>query len=44
MESGNCYEDFMVKLILRLSGNLLYHAFAMKTSDNLQTDFIIKSL
>ena len=33
----------MVKLIWRLSGNLNYHVFSMKTSDDLQTNFTIRS-
>ena len=41
MESDTFYVDFMVKLIWRYSGNLIYHVFSMKTLDNLQTNFII---
>ena len=33
----------MVKLMWRLSGDLIYHAFSTTTLDNLQTDFTIKS-
>ena len=33
----------MVKLIGRLSGNLIYHVFSMKTLDNSNTNFTIKS-
>ena len=33
----------MVKLIWRLSGNLIYYVFSMKAPDNLQTNFTIKS-
>ena len=29
----------MVKLIWKLSCNLVYHVFSLKTPDNLQTDF-----
>ena len=36
--------DMMVNLIRRLSGILIYHVFSMKTPDNLQTNFTIKSL
>ena len=43
MESDTFYGDFMVKLIWRLSGNLIYHVFSMKTPDNLQAYFTIKS-
>ena len=43
MESDTFYGDFMVKSIWRLFGNLVYHVFSMKTSDNLQNNFIIKS-
>ena len=31
MKSISFYGDFMVKLIWRLSGNLIYHVFSMKT-------------
>ena len=43
MKSKSFYEDFMVKLIWRLSGNLIYHVFSMKALDNLQTNSTIKS-
>ena len=43
MESDTSYGDFMVKLIWRLSGNLIYHVCFMKTPDNLQANFTIKS-
>ena len=36
-------EDFVVKLIWRLSVELIYHVFSMKTPDNLQTNFTTKS-
>ena len=42
MESNSCYEDFMVKLIWRLSGNLIYHVFPMKAPDSLQPNVTIK--
>ena len=44
METDTFYEDFMVKLICKLSGNLIYHVFSMKTPDDLQTNFTIKSI
>ena len=44
MESDTFLEGFMVKLIWRLSGNFIYHAFSMKTQDILRTNSIIKSL
>ena len=31
----------MVKLLWRLSGNLIYHVLSMKTPHNLQTNFTI---
>ena len=37
------YGDFMVKLIWRSSGDLIYHAFSMKIPDNLQAISSIKS-
>ena len=43
MENDTPYGDFMVKLIWRLSGKLIYHVFFMKIPDNLQTNFSIKS-
>ena len=33
----------MVKLIWRLSDNFIYHVFSMETSDDLLTNFTIKS-
>ena len=35
VESDAFHEDFMVKLMRRLSGNLIYRVFSIKTSDNL---------
>ena len=43
MGSDTLYGDFMMKLIWRLSGNLIYHIFSIKIPDNLQTNFTIKS-
>ena len=43
MESDTFYEYFMVEVTWRLSGNLIYHVFYIKTPDNLQTNFTIKS-
>ena len=43
MESDTFHGDFMVRLIWRLSGNLIYPVFSMKTPDNLQTNFTIHS-
>ena len=43
MESDTFYGDFMVKLIWRLFGNLIYHVFSWKTPDNLQININIKS-
>ena len=43
MVTDTFYGDFMVKLIWRLSGNLVYHIFSMTTSDNLQTNFTLES-
>ena len=37
MESNTFYRDFMLKLIWRFSGNLIYHVFSIKTLDNLWT-------
>ena len=31
MEGDTFYGDFMVKLILRLSGNLIYHVFSRQS-------------
>ena len=33
MESDTFCENFMVKLALRLSGNLIYNVFSIKTPD-----------
>ena len=43
MKSDTFCGDFFVKLTWRLSDNLIYHIFSMKTKDNLQTNFTIKS-
>ena len=43
MESDTFYGDFMAKLIWRLSRNLIHDVFSVKTPDNLQTYFTIKS-
>ena len=43
MESDTFNGEFMVKLIWRLSGNLIYHVFFMKTLGNLHTNFTIES-
>ena len=43
MESDTFCGNFMVKLIWGLPGNLFYHVFSMKTPDNLQTNFTMKS-
>ena len=43
MEVDTVYGNFMVKLIWRLSGNLIHLVFSMKSSDNLETNFTIKS-
>ena len=46
MESDTFYGDFMdicmILSVWRLSGNLTYRVFGMKTSDHLQTNFTIK--
>ena len=46
MENDGFHRDFMVKLMWRLSGNSIYHAFSMKTQDVskrcLQINFTIK--
>ena len=44
MENSTFHGDLMVKLIWRLSSNLIYHVFSINTPDNLQTNFTIKSL
>ena len=33
MGHGTFYGDFMVELIWRLSGNLIFHVFSIKTTD-----------
>ena len=38
------YGDFIVKLVWVLSGNLIYNIVSMKTPDNFQTNFTMKSL
>ena len=43
MESDTLYGEFVLKLIWRLSGNLIYHVFSMRILNNLQTNFTIKS-
>ena len=43
MESNVFYGDFKVKLIERLSTNLIYHVFSVKAPDYLQANFIIES-
>ena len=43
MESDTFCGDSMVNLIRKLSGNLTYHVFSMKTPNNSQTNFNIKS-
>ena len=43
MESDTFSEDFMLELIWRLSGYLIYHVFFMKTPGNSLTNFTIKS-
>ena len=43
MESDTFYGNFTAKLKRRLSGNLIYHVFSIKTPDNLQTNFTLKS-
>ena len=43
MESDTCYGDFIVKSIWKLSDYLIYRVFFMKTPDNIQTNFTIKS-
>ena len=39
MERDTFYGDFMVKLIWKLSADLIYHVFSMKIPDNLQTNY-----
>ena len=36
MESDSVYGDFMVKLMWRFSGNLIYYVFSIKSIINLQ--------
>ena len=45
MASDTFYGDFMVKLKLRLAGNLIYHIFStgIKAPNYLQTNFTIES-
>ena len=43
MKCDTFYADFMVKLIWRFCGDLIFYAFSMKAQDNLQTNFTIKS-
>ena len=43
MESDTFYGDFIVKLTWRFFDNFIYHVFSMKTSDNVQTNFALKS-
>ena len=43
MESDTFYEDFVIKIIWRLSGNFIYHVSSMKTPNNLQTNFTTRS-
>ena len=42
IETETFYGDFLVKLMWRLFGNLIYHVFSMKTPGNLRTNFTIK--
>ena len=42
MMSDSFYGDFMVKLIGKLYGNLIYHVFSIKNLDNPQTELTIK--
>ena len=44
MESDTFRGNFMMKLIWRFSGNLIYHVFFKKKQDNLHIGFTIKSL
>ena len=43
MENDTFYGNFYGKINMGLSGNLIYHVFSIKTSDNLQTNFTMKS-
>ena len=43
MESDTFHGDLMAKSTWRLSGNLIYHVFSMKTPNNMKTNFTIKS-
>ena len=43
MESDTFYEECMVKLIWRLSGDLIYHVLSMNTPRQFQTNFTTKS-
>ena len=42
MKSNTFCVDFMVKLIRRLSGNLIYYLLSIKIPDNLKTNFANK--
>ena len=43
MESTTCYGDHMVKLIWKLSGNLIYQVFAIKAPGKVHITFAMKS-
>ena len=43
MDIDPSYRDFMVKLIWKFSGNLIYHVFLRKRKENLRINFNIKS-
>ena len=34
------YGDFMIKLVGRVSGNLIYHVFSLKNPDNIHSFYI----
>ena len=38
MEIDSFYGNFMVKLVWRLCGNLIYHVFSILSPENLQTN------
>ena len=44
MKSDTFYGDFMVKLIWRFSGSLIYHVVSMKTSDILHNFSCVQPL
>ena len=44
MDSDTFYGDFMIRLIWRLSGDLIYHTFSMKIPDNIQPNFTRESV